>query len=129
MRLNCSNLNKNYSLEMKNKTQYIYTIIFVSIIITTFLDMSGFIRTNDSLLFVFIAILFLIYGLYELHFFLILSKGIRIMANCITKLSKKIISFFKNLSFFNKKKENQNIKKEEKKTGKIYKPKKTKKSM
>lgn len=87
---------------MKNKNYQVHKIVFVSILITAMLDMNGYLRTSDSFFFIFISLLFLLYGLEKLGFFLSIFEGIKHMIKFLSNKIKNITARIKN--FFLKKK-------------------------
>lgn len=88
---------------MKSKNYQIHKIVFVTILITALLDMNGYIRTGDSFFFVFISLLFLLYGLEKLGFFLSIFEGIKHMIQFLSNKIKNITIKIKNFFFKSKK--------------------------
>ena len=88
---------------MKNKNYQVHKIVFVSILITAMLDMNGYLRTSDSFFFIFISLLFLLYGLEKLGFFLSIFEGIKHMIRSLSNKIKNITIKIKNFFFKSKK--------------------------
>jgi hypothetical protein len=102
---------------MKNKKYQIHKIVFKAILITVFFDIIGHIATSEAFFFIFISLLFLLYGLEKLGFFFSISERTKRMIMVLSKKIKYIIEKIKTV-FLKKKKRKIKLEKKTKKNTK-----------